>query len=69
MENIITIIVNVIGIYLALGVVFSLVFLWKGLDKVDGNVKGAGWFFKVLIFPGMIIFWVLFFKKWIKIKS
>jgi hypothetical protein len=69
MENIISIVINIIGIYLALGFVFSLVFMWKGFAKVDESVKGSGWFFKVLIFPGMVAFWVLFLNKWLKIKS
>jgi hypothetical protein len=69
MENIISIVINIIGIYLALGFVFSLVFMWKGLAKVDESVKGSGWFFKVLIFSGMVAFWVLFLNKWLKIKS
>lgn len=69
MENIISIIVNITGSYLALGVLFSVVFMWKGLEKVDESAKGSGWFFKVLIFPGMVAFWVLFLNKWLKIKS
>ena len=69
MENIISIIINITGIYLALGVLFSVVFMWKGLEKVDESAKGSGWFFKVLIFPGMVAFWVLFLNKWLKIKS
>lgn len=69
MENIISIIVNITGSYLALGVLFSVVFMWKGLEKVDESAKGSSWFFKVLIFPGMVAFWVLFLNKWLKIKS
>ncbi|MFK7946562.1 MAG: hypothetical protein AB8G11_03145 [Saprospiraceae bacterium] len=69
MENTITMIVNIIGIYLVLGFLFSLVFIWKGLHKVDEGVNGSSFFFKVLIFPGMIVFWVLFLKKWIKTKT
>lgn len=68
MELTINWIVNIIGIYLALGFLFSIVFMWKGLHKVDEGVNGSGFFFKVLIFPGMIVFWVLFLKKWIQTK-
>jgi 4-hydroxybenzoate polyprenyltransferase len=65
MENIISIIINIVGIYLVLGVLFSIVFMWNSLEKVDKSVKGSSRFFKVLIFPGMIIFWILFLKKWL----
>lgn len=65
MENIVSIGINIVGIYLALGVLFSLAFMWKGLQKVDESTKDTSLFFKVLIFPGMIVFWVLFLKKWL----
>ena len=66
MENIVLILINIAGLYLLLGLVFTLLFLWKGLTKVDEGAKGTSWFFKLLIFPGMCLFWVLFLRKWIK---
>lgn len=66
METVINSLLLVGGIYLAMGLIFSLFFLWKGVEKVDENTQGAGLFFKLLLLPGMCAFWPLFLKKWIQ---
>ncbi|MEM1120855.1 MAG: hypothetical protein AAGJ18_10435 [Bacteroidota bacterium] len=63
-ENIVLTLINLTGLYLLLGFVFSLLFLWKGLEKVDEGAKGTSRFFKLLLVPGLCVFWVLFLKKW-----
>ncbi|MCB0523393.1 MAG: hypothetical protein R3A50_07520 [Saprospiraceae bacterium] len=68
MENLIEITFLIIGIYLFLGVLFTIILMWNGLEKLDPQTKGAGWFFKLLIFPGMTAFWVVFLRKWLKQK-
>ncbi len=69
MEGIITYILLGIALYSIIGVVFSLVFMREGLIKTDPSVKGSGVLFKFFIFPGLIIFWPLFMRKWIKINK
>lgn len=63
----ITLIINIflglIGLYLVLGLVFSLYFYAKAGVKIDAGMKGAPWHFKVIIFPGVILFWVVLLKK------
>ena len=66
METIISNILSFIGVYLVLGIIFAFAFLWKGITKVDEGAKGSGLFFKTLIFPGLIIFWIFFLRKWLK---
>ena len=54
MENIGSIVslkLMILLVYIVLGVIFSLVFLWRGLTRVDMNTAESGWFFKALIFP------------------
>jgi hypothetical protein len=62
------ILLNIVGLYLLLGLLFSLVFLWKGLNRVDPTTKGSSFYFKLLIIPGMIVFWIFFLGRWIKNK-
>lgn len=69
MEVIISNILSIVGTYLAIGVIFSLVFLWKGIAKIDAGVNGSDRLFKVLIFPGLIVFWVYFLHKWLKTNA
>ena len=66
MESIVTNLFFILGIYLLLGALFSIFFLWKGIEKVDAGTKESGLFFKLLLFPAMTVFWVIFLKKWLK---
>ena len=66
MEQIATIGLNIAGIYLLLGIIFAIAFLWKGITKVDAGAKNTRFFLKLLIFPGAVLFWVVLLRKWIK---
>jgi hypothetical protein len=43
-------------------------FIIKGVDVVDEGARGSGIGFRIIIIPGVIVFWVVLLKKWIKIK-
>jgi hypothetical protein len=53
------------GLYLLCGFVFALVFIFKGLNKVDEGAHGSTVGFKIIIIPGTMIFWPILLKKWI----
>lgn len=67
MEQIISIILLVALAYIAIGILFSVVFIWKGLTKVDHGTEESDKLFKVMIFPGLVTFWPLFLAKWRKV--
>jgi hypothetical protein len=52
--------------YLLLGVLFVVPFLIKGLTKVDEEALGGTFGFKIIIIPGVIVFWPVLLKKWMK---
>ena len=52
-------------IYLLLGVLFVIPFLIKGLRKVDEGAHGGSIGFKIIIIPGVIVFWPVLLRKWI----
>jgi hypothetical protein len=56
----------VVLIYLALGVLFVIPFLIKGLTKVDEGAHGGTMGFKIIIIPGVIVFWPVLLRKWIR---
>lgn len=56
--------VLLVGLYLALGLVFALVFHFAGLRRVDSGVDGGGWFFRLLITPGLVALWPVMAWKW-----
>ena len=60
------IILIIVALYLLLGVVFVISFLTKGLTKVDEGAHGGTIGFKIIIIPGVIVFWPLLLRRWIK---
>jgi len=56
------------AIYLVLGVLFVVPFLMKGLTNVDEGAHGSTIGFKVIIIPGVIVFWPVLLTKWMKKK-
>ena len=51
--------------YGAIGMVFALVFVAKGVQRIDEEAIGAGWGFRLLILPGCVAFWPLLLKRWV----
>ena len=60
------IVLIIVLIYLLLGVLFVIPFLLKGLTKVDEGAHGGTIGFKIIIIPGVIVFWPVLLSKWMK---
>ncbi|MFT3908166.1 MAG: hypothetical protein QM737_01970 [Ferruginibacter sp.] len=58
-----------IGIYLICGLLFSIIFISKGLKVLDEGSHGSGIGFKLIIIPGCMIFWPVLLNKWIKLRK
>ena len=56
----------IIPVYLICGLVFAIAFLIKGIAVVDEGAHGSGIGFRIIILPGVIVFWPLLLKKWMK---
>ena len=66
---IIEIIFAIISIYLVCGFVFSIIFSTTGINKVDEVAKGSTIGFRIIIIPGVIIFWVFLLRKWMHVPK
>ena len=60
----VNIILIITAIYLFCGFVFAIVFVTKGVAAVDEGANGASIGFRIIIIPGVIVFWPLLLKKW-----
>ena len=60
------IILIIVVVYLLLGVLFVIPFLIKGLAKVDEGTHGSTIGFKIIIIPGVVVFWPFLLKKWMR---
>ena len=58
--------VQIFLIYLAIGLLFSIAFSWKGAAKIDDGAKEVPWSFKFLIIPGAMALWPVLLIKWLR---
>ncbi|HRI24708.1 MAG TPA: hypothetical protein PLZ45_08515 [Ferruginibacter sp.] len=56
-------------VYLAMGIVFAIAFLLKGIEKTDPAAHGSGPGFRLIIFPGTVALWPVLLQKWMNIKK
>lgn len=52
--------------YVAVGVVFATVFLWRWIGRVDPAAHSTPTLFKALVFPGLTALWPLMLGKWLR---
>ena len=63
LTTIVSIVLAVVGIYMLIGLIFGIYFAFTQVGKVDPVAKAGTWGFRILIIPGMTIFWPIFAKR------
>lgn len=61
--------VMIFYIYLAIGLVFALWFVTRGVDKIDTGMHGVHWGVRALLVPGSTALWPVLLRKYLKNKS
>jgi len=56
-------IVQVVTIYLAIGIVVGAAFLFLGIDRVDPAARGS-YAFRPLLMPGLTLLWPVVAARW-----
>ncbi len=69
MIEVISILVDIFFIYLALGLLFALWFVFAGASRLDKGVSQAPWHFRLMILPGSILLWLPLLVKLIRQKT
>ncbi|MDX1477716.1 MAG: hypothetical protein R3301_08395 [Saprospiraceae bacterium] len=69
MTTVATILVNLAGAYLLIGVVFAVWFVVRGVTNVDPGVRGSSVVFRLLLLPGSVLLWPVLLGKWRKAKK
>jgi hypothetical protein len=57
-------VVNVVGIYAAIGVVFGIAFVMVGIGRVDPVAKDSTLGFRLIVLPGAALLWPLLLRRW-----
>ena len=67
MEKAVELVLLILTVYLLGGFLFAIPFVWKGVTRIDPDgAKGTRWGFRLIIFPGTMVFWPVLLAKWIK---
>lgn len=53
-----------LGVYLACGLLFAIVFALFGVKRIDPHAAPGTRGFRLLIIPGAMAFWPLLLKRW-----
>ena len=56
---------SLIGIYLGMGVLFSVLFLSLRFKKSDPDAVGSSIGFRAIVLPGIILLWPALARRWI----
>jgi len=67
--TIVTGLINAVRGYLFAGLLFSAVFILFGVQRVDPDAKGRNPLFRLIIVPGLCVFWPLFVVRWVRGKQ
>lgn len=60
------VILVLLTVYAAAGLLFALLFVWRGVKRVDPNALHASIGFHLVIIPGCAALWPWMATKWIK---
>ncbi len=58
-------IVSGLTVYAVVGVVFALLFVTRGVNRMDPVARESTWGFRAMIFPGSVALWPLLLKRWV----
>lgn len=53
-----------LGLYLVAGLVFAIPFMVRGAGWLDPAALGAGWSFRLIIVPGVVMLWPFLLVRW-----
>lgn len=58
--------VIILGLYVALGLIIGLAFVLRGVNRVDPVAGDSPFVFRVVILPGCVGLWPIVLWMWIK---
>lgn len=58
--------VQALTLYVGVGAAFAAMFLWRWVGRLDSAAEHGTWGFRVLVLPGVAVFWPLFLVRVIR---
>ena len=53
-------------LYLLLGLLFGVWFVFRGVQKLDAGMEGARWPLRLLLLPGSVGLWIVLLFKYLR---
>ncbi len=69
MKILITILLSIAGIYTAIGLVFALFFVTRGVQAIDEDAQGMSWVLRLMLYPASVVLWIFLLPKWLNAKK
>jgi len=66
LTSIATWLVNLLLLYLGLGVLFGIPFVIRGVNRIDPVAGKSTWGFRLIILPGTVALWPMLARRWIR---
>lgn len=63
-HNLAPLLVLSVAVYAAVGVVFAVPFVVRGVGQIDPAAREGTWGFRLLILPGCVALWPLLARRW-----
>jgi hypothetical protein len=63
-EALAEVVVTVLQLYGVAGLLFAAVFVTRGVNAIDPLARTAPWSFRLLIVPGVTLWWPLLAYRW-----
>lgn len=67
--NFVELIIKAVRAYLFTGAIFSAFFVIFGIHRLDPGARGWTIGFRIMIFPGLCVFYPLFAIRWLRGKT
>lgn len=58
--------VGLLEVYITLGLMFAIIFVWRGVQRVDPAAQSAPLSFRFLLLPGVWALWPLLLRRWLR---
>jgi hypothetical protein len=55
-----------LGFYLALGLLFAVPYLVRGMLQHDPSAVGSSWVFRLLTLPSTVLLWPVLLRAWMQ---
>ena len=60
------VIVNIATGYVAIGLMFAILFVTIGIHRVDEQARGSSIGFRLIVVPGVATLWPLLLMRWVR---